>query len=140
MPSIIKNLICLLVISCFAVSCAKKPVLYDNAKYKQVGKSGAEKNIEECMKKAKEAGAKGEGKLATSGYNAARGAAGGAAGGAIAGTIYNGKVGRGLGAGAAGGAASSFIYSMMGREPDPIFRNYVNTCLAERGFKTIGWN
>lgn len=123
----------------FLAACSKRPVLLDNAKYNEVGKSQAEADIEECMKRAEEQGAIGETKVEKAVFNAGRGGAAGAAGGAVTGAIYNGKVGRGLAAGAAGGAASAFIWYLFDREPDQVFKHYVDYCLRQKGYHPIGW-
>lgn len=126
-----------------AVACTKKPVLYDNAKLK-ANPTAADSAIDDCMKRAKERGAEGEGKLQKSAYNAAAGgtasaAAGGAA--AAAGNAFGGNydVGGSMGMSAAAGTAGNFALGMFDRDVDPIFAGYVETCLAEKGYRTIGW-
>jgi hypothetical protein len=51
-----------------------------------------------------------------------------------------GSAGRGAGAGAAGGATAGFFHWLFGaRDPDPLERSYVDTCLRERGYQPMGW-
>jgi len=68
----------------------------------------------------------------------ARGAAVGAVGGAI-----GGAPGVGAAAGAAGGAVWSVLWSMFGwmgpQRPSDAHMNYVNQCLADRGYQVVGW-
>ena len=51
-----------------------------------------------------------------------------------------GNVGRGAAIGAAGGGASGITQgALSAREPDAVYRRYVETCLRERGYDPIGW-
>ncbi|MCB0343598.1 MAG: hypothetical protein KDD66_00700 [Bdellovibrionales bacterium] len=129
-----------LVVFCGAISaCSKKPVLMDNEKFKDVGQIKAEEDIKECMQRAKDQNAIGESRAQKAGYNATRGAAAGAAGGAVTSAIWDRNIGRGVAAGAAGGATSAFIWYFFDREPDEIFRRYVDICLRQKGYQPLGW-
>ena len=121
-------------------ACSKKPVLYDNAKY-QASPEKAKAAVSECMEKAEKVGAKGQGKIAKSAERATVGGAASAAAGGAAAAAGGGRyhVGRSAGMSAAGGAAGNFALGMMGRDVDPIFARYVENCLADRGYRTIGW-
>ena len=130
----------------FALSCLlllvacsqKRPVLYPNYHLEQVGDETAQTEIDECMRSAKEYGASSNssGKVAKS---TAGGGAVGAAGGAASGAVF-GSVGRGAAAGAAGGAAVGCLQGLFrSREPDPVYRNFVERCLREKGYEPIGW-
>ena len=130
--------------ACLFSACAKKPVLYDNETYKK-SPEAAQTAIGDCMKKAEEAKASGDSKLANAAYRgAAGGVASGAAGGAAAaaGNAFGGNydVGGSVGMSAAAGTAGNVVLGMFDRDVDPIFANYVNTCLQERGYRVIGWN
>ena len=51
-----------------------------------------------------------------------------------------GSAGRGAGAGAAVGAVGGLASGLFkSSEPDPLYKSYVDTCLRERGYQTIGW-
>ena len=67
------------------------------------------------------------------------GGAGGAAVGAVAGAVS----GRGAGTGAAVGAATGATAAVHGAakqtEPSPVYKQYVNRCLKERGYEVLGW-
>ena len=66
---------------------------------------------------------------------AAVGTATGAATGAI-----RGGAGTGALIGLVSGSIIGFFSWMFGAsEPDPVFVNYVDRCLAERGYESIGW-
>jgi len=121
------------------VACAqKRPVLYPNYHLQEVGNEMAQTEIDECMRLAKEYGtsSSSSGKVAES---TAKGGAIGAAGGAATGAVL-GSVGRGAAAGGAGGAAVGCLQGLFrSPEPDPVFRQFVDRCLREKGYEPIGW-
>lgn len=121
------------------VGCAdKRPVLYPNAHLKQVGTETAQRDIDECLRYAKDSGAEGT-KGAEMAKETAGGAAVGGAVGAATGAVL-GNLGRGVAAGAAGGAAGGLVHSALkSDEPDAVFRNFVDRCLKEKGYDPIGW-
>jgi hypothetical protein len=129
------TLICLLLL----MACSqKRPVLYPNYHLQQVGNETAQTEIDDCISFAKEyvASSNSSGKVAKS---TARGGAVGAAGGAATGAVL-GSVGRGAAAGAAGGAAVGCLQGLFrSPEPDPVFRQFVERCLREKGYEPIGW-
>ena len=127
--------ICLLLL---AACSQKRPVLYPNYHLQQVGDETAQTEIDDCIQFAKEHGvsSNSSGEVAKS---TAKGGAVGAAGGAATGAVL-GNVGRGAGAGAAGGAAVGCIGGLFrSREPDPVFRRFVEKCLREKGYEPVGW-
>lgn len=125
---------------------AQRPVLYPNERWKQAGSQVADGDIEECMERAESYLASGGGAATVAesattggGTGAAVGAAGGAAGGAVV-----GRAGRGAAVGAAGGGAAGFTRGLFrglfkSREPSPIYKNFVNRCLRDKGYEPIGW-
>jgi uncharacterized protein YcfJ len=116
----------------------QRPVLYPNAKYKQVGPEVAQKDIDDCINMAES-----QGIHAGGGDRVGRGAAtgavvGGAVGagvGAVRGDI-GGRAAAGAAGGAAGGAASGAVRS---GEPDSVYKGFVQRCLREKGYDVIGW-
>ncbi|MBW1980500.1 MAG: hypothetical protein JRJ12_04715 [Deltaproteobacteria bacterium] len=129
----------LLVLLLLVSACAeKRPVLYPNELFKKVGKTVAQKDIDECLQKAKLSGLNyggGERVLKRAAGSAAIGAAAGAATGAVL-----GNAGRGAAVGAAGGAATGATRGVLSSaEPDPLFRNFVDKCLRDKGYEPIGW-
>ncbi len=123
----------------FLLACSqKRPVLYPNYHLEQVGNEVAQADIDECMRLAAEHGAtsSSSGKVAK---GTTKGAAVGGAGGAAAGAVL-GSAGRGAAAGAAGGAAIALTRGIFrSREPDPVFRRFVEKCLRDKGYEPIGW-
>ncbi len=115
-------------------ACASKPKVYPNQHYKSVGKEQAQKDVDECIAEAD--------KFLDSdqGRQLARGAGGGAlVGAAIGGAlgIFGGGIGQGaLMGGTVGGAAGGASAALT---PDQVKHNFVNHCLAERGYQVIGW-
>lgn len=121
------------------VGCAeKRPVLYPNAHLKQVGNETAQRDIDACIRYAKDGGAE-EDKGAEIAKSTAGGAAVGGAVGAATGAVL-GNLGRGAAAGAAGGAAGGLVHgALKSGEPDAVFKNFVDRCLREKGYEPIGW-
>lgn len=120
--------------------CAHKqrPVLYPNEHLKQVGNAQAQTDVDECMRLATEYGAD-----SSSGGRVAKQTAGGAivggAVGAATGAVL-GSAGRGLAAGAAGGGAGGLARGTLSSDQkDPVFRQFVDRCLHEKGYEPIGW-
>jgi hypothetical protein len=103
-----------------------------------VGKEASQRDIDACMALAKESGADSNraGEMAKD--TAAGGAVGGATG-AVTGAI-TGAPGTGAAAGAAGGATIGFFRGLFrSRDHDPVFMNFVDQCLRDRGYQPIGW-
>jgi len=120
-------------------SCAtKRPVLYPNDHFNKTGRDAADKDVEDCFQLAKtNVGKYGrEKRIAEQAVmGAAIGAATGAAGGAV-----RGDPGRGAATGAAAGAAGGLILGLFKvREPDPLFKQYIEKCLSEKGYEVVGW-
>jgi hypothetical protein len=127
-----------------AVACSRqqKPVLYPNETLRLHGKAAADQAIEECMQKATAylESTQDSTALAT----AATGAAVGAAGGGAAGAVWGNRGGRGAAAGAAGGAAAGITRGVIrdlekAGKPPPVYKNFVDHCLREKGYAPIGW-
>jgi hypothetical protein len=124
-----------------AVGCAstQRPVLYPNAALQRAGQAQAERDIDDCMRRAESHG------LAPAGNTrvvrrGAEGAAVGAAAGAAGAAVYGGDVGRAAGTGAAAGAAAGTVRGgFEAADPNPTYRNFVQRCLRERGYDVIGW-
>lgn len=117
------------------VSCASRPQLYPNSKLKTVGKDAAKSDVDQCIADADNYLESSKGKQVAK--SAGAGAAVGAAMGAVSG-MFTGNFGRGLMRGGAVGAAGGAAVG--GLSPDQIKRNYVNQCLAEKGYQVIGWD
>ena len=70
------------------------------------------------------------------------GAGTGAAIGAVGGAV-TGNAGQGAALGAATGGTAGLLHGIFGafqsRDPDPVYANFVDRCLRERGYDPIGW-
>ncbi|WP_031429708.1 glycine zipper family protein [Methylomicrobium agile] len=131
-----------LVIALLTASCAStKPVLYPNDHFSKVGRETADRDIENCMRLAKSAGADSAG--SSVGQGAARtagGAAVGAASGAVGGAVV-GAAGSGSAIGAASGATAGLLYWLFSKpQRSPAFENFMDRCLQERGYQPVGWD
>lgn len=116
-------------------SCASRPQLYPNEKLKSVGKERAEKDTDQCIADADAylKSSKGKNVAKGAGAGAAIGAAMGAVGGLFTGNLGGGLV-RGGAIGAAGGGTAGAL------TPDQMKRRYVNQCLADKGYRVLGWD
>lgn len=116
-----------------------EPVLYPNNHLKQAGNQVARRDIEECKQLARNSGVN----ESRDGNVAGKAAGGAAVGGASAGAwglVRGGDAGNRALAGAAAGAAGGSVRGMMkSSETSPIFKNFVQRCLRERGYEVIGW-
>lgn len=66
------------------------------------------------------------------------GVVGGASGAAVGAIL--GDTGRGAAVGAAHGATQGLVRGLFaGRQPDPVYRRFVDTCLRKHGYQPIGW-
>ena len=127
-------------------ACApRRPVLYPNEQVKRVGGEVAERDVDDCMRRAEaymSGGARAE--QATRGVagSTAIGAGAGAAIGAVGGAV-TGNVGEGAAVGAATGGTAGLLHGLFGafqsHQPDPVYANFVDRCLRERGYDPIGW-
>jgi hypothetical protein len=118
---------------------ARRPVLYPNEKLQTAGPTAADQDIAECMHLA-DGYVKSGGKGREVAKDAAIGGATGAAGGAVGGAIW-GSAGRGAASGAAAGVTVGLLHGLFKESgPSPLYQNYVNTCLADRGYRVIGWD
>ncbi len=116
---------------------SQKPVLYPNAHLARVGQAQAERDMAECKQSADQfikSGAAGTVAGSTA-VGAGAGAAVGAAGGAI-----RGQAGTGAAVGAATGATGGFLRGLFkASESSPLYKNFVERCLHERGYEPVGW-
>jgi hypothetical protein len=128
-----------LVLNVLLIGCAsmQHPQLYPNAHLQQVGQQQAEQDIEACRELASAH------VQSTAGEDVAKdtaiGAAGGTAAGAVGGAI-SGNVGLGAAVGAATGATAGFLSGLFKETPpSPVYKEFVDRCLRERGYEVVGW-
>lgn len=132
----------ILVIGLAVEGCAStRPVLYPNGHFNAVGSEAAERDIGTCVDLAESAGAdSGSSDAGQAAVSTAGGAAVGAASGAVGGAVV-GAVGSGSAIGAASGATAGLLRWIFSKpKRSPAFENFVNRCLQERGYQTVGWD
>ena len=127
------------------VGCATpiaKPAFYPNAHYQRVGTAQANADAQFCAELAQQSEVRAVNKV-DAGRSAAAGAAGVATAGVVGSVLSGNKpslrdITAGAAAiGAAGAAATAAGQSVGGSS---IYRQFVQQCLAERGYQVIGWN
>ncbi len=137
----IKTTLTSLSLAIFLLACASsppKPILYPNAHFNQVGRQLANHDIASCMSMAHSSGVneKRNGEIVK---NAAGGAAiGGSAAGAW-GLVYGDALNRAAAGALAGAAAGTARGAIKSSETSPVFKNFVQKCLRDRGYEVIGW-
>lgn len=119
---------------------AKRPVLYPNSHLSHVGQQQAEMDIDACMYAAETSGAN-SGKGSELVNNTAKAGVVGGATGAVVGAIASGtSVGRGAAIGGAGAATAALVGGAFDTaEPTDIYIRFVDQCLQEKGYQSIGW-
>ena len=127
-----------LIVLVFALGCAKRPVLYPNDHLESVGKEASQHDIDVCMALAKDADL-GTNQTLEAGKKTGAGAAVGTATGAVSGA-FSGDAGTGALIGLSVGALGGLFSWIFGSgQPDPVFVQYVDRCLSDRGYEPIGW-
>ncbi|MHB8122450.1 MAG: hypothetical protein ACYDG4_09880 [Desulfuromonadaceae bacterium] len=117
---------------------AKRPVLYPNAYLKEIGQAKANQEIDACIRMANEHQAGGD-KSSEIAKNTGKAGIVGAATGAVIGVI-TGDFGRATAIGGAGAATATMGSGIMrSDEPDPVFKQFVEQCLREKGLQPLGW-
>ena len=121
------------------VACGpKRPVVYPDAKVQEVGEAQVRADVADCIRQAKEAGV-GASKTGEVAKTTAIGAGTGAAIGAAVGA-FGGGAATGAAQGAAGGGAAGLIGGLLRtHDLDPVQKRFVEECLRQKGYNTIGW-
>jgi len=135
-----------LILPLVLVACAsQRPVLYPNERLQRVGHPAADRDINECMHHAEEYVSSGDGgkALEQRAIGGGTGAAIGAAAGGVGGAVI-GRAGTGAAVGAAGGGAAGVTRGLLHgltykQSPSPVYKNFVDRCLREKGYDPIGW-
>ena len=119
---------------------SKSPVLYPNHHLNMVGREAAQADIDDCMQQAYASGAD-EGKGREVAKETATAGVVGASTGAVVGAISSSSdVGRGAAIGGAGAATAKLVRGTFeASDPTPIFMRFVDQCLREKGYQTLGW-
>ncbi len=120
------------------VGCAApRPMVYPNQYYIRVGDAQAQRDIADCMWMADQYIR--ENPAADVAQSTLIGGGAGAAIGAVGGAI-SGSAGKGAAIGAATGATAGLLGGLLGSsQPSEVYKNYVDRCLAEKGYEPMGW-
>ena len=120
-----------------------RPVLYPNATLTRVGEAQARAEAEGCMARATQAGLTPDQKTNEVGRRAGEGAAVAGVASAV-GALITGRSSDILRAGATGAAVGGSAGAVSGAfhndKVNPVYRQFVQRCLTEKGFDVIGWN
>lgn len=119
-----------------ACATSQHPVLYPNAHLKQVGEAAAQRDIDDCMQMADNAGVSKTGNQVVK--RGAEGAAVGAAAASVGQVIRGGSVAEAAAAGAAVGGTAGAVRGAFHND-NPTYRNFVQRCLRDKGYDVIGW-
>ena len=124
-------------------SASARPVLYPNATLSRMGDAQGQAQVNACMASAQTAGLSPMQASNEVGRRAGEGAAVAGVASAI-GALISGRSSDVLRAGATGAAVGGSAGAVSGAfhddRPNPVYRNFVQRCLSERGFDVIGWN
>jgi len=120
-----------------------QPAFYPNAHYQQVGPAQAQVDADTCAQLAQQSQVGAVNRIDAE-HSAATGAAGVATAGLV-GSVLSGAHSHDLkniaigavAVGAGGAAATTAGQSVSG---SPLYRQFVQQCLAERGYHVIGWH
>jgi hypothetical protein len=138
------RIVLILPIMLAAGACApKRPVLYPNEQYRRAGERAAQRDVDDCIRRAEQYTSSSNGReVREVAGKTAVGAGTGAAVGAVVGAI-DGDPGRNAARGAAAGGTAGFVHGMFGvfgkNDPPDIQKAFVERCLRERGYDTLGW-
>ena len=138
MRSFIVYSLCFVASLMLTACAAKRPVLYPNAHLNEIGQPKADQEIDDCINLANSYKAGGD-KTREIAKDTGKAGVVGAATGAVIGAI-TGDFGRGAAIGGAGAATAAMGSGIMrSDEPDPVFKQFVEQCLREKGFQPLGW-
>ena len=134
--------ILILIASLALTGCAstKKPILYPNNHLNMVGQQQADADINACMRAAEASGANSGKSEELAKKTAKAGAVGGATGAVVGALSSSSDLGRGAAIGGAGAATATLVSGAFdASEPTQVYINFVEICLREKGYQTIGW-
>ena len=120
-----------------------KPVLYPNATLTRVGEAQAKTEVDGCTARAAQAGLTPDQQSNQIGKRAGEGAATAGVASAVV-ALITGRSSDILRAGATGAAIGGSAGAVSGAfnndKVNPVYRQFVQRCLSEKGFDVIGWN
>jgi hypothetical protein len=131
-------LVTTLAIAALTACAAQRPVLYPNETLRAEGQARAERAVDQCVELAQAHEVDSSQNSDVAAATATDGVVGATSGAAVGAVL--GDAATGAAAGAAGGASRGLARALFTeREPDPVFREFVDRCLREKGYEPIGW-
>lgn len=120
-----------------------QPVLYPNATFQRLGAAQARTETALCQSKAWEAGLSPEENNNEVARRSAQGAAtagvAAAVGALVTGRGADAVIKSGAAGAAVGGSAGAVSGAFQKNRPNPVYRQFVQRCLSEKGLDVIGW-
>jgi hypothetical protein len=121
-----------------------RPLLYPNAAFNKIGQAAADAEVSDCLTKAQAAGLSPMAQNNSVAQGAATGGlmagVAGAVGGLVSGRNLEGSLAQAAAGAAVGSAVGATGGAMRPTQANPIYRNFVQRCLGEKGLESIGWN
>jgi len=116
----------------------QKPHFYPNATTSTRTPAQQQRDLQQCEALAESQGLDYDDGGDLAGRTVRGGVVGGASGAAVGAVL--GNTGRGAAVGAAQGATYGFFSGLFQPDrPHPVYRNFVDRCLRDKGYDTIGW-
>ena len=129
-----------LVLALTGCSTSRRPVLYPNDHYNRVGEQQAEADINACMRAAEASGANDNRSGDVTRKTAKAGAVGASTGAVVGAISSNTSAGRGAAIGGAGAATATLVGGAFdASEPTQIYKRFVDQCLRDKGYQSLGW-
>ena len=133
-------IILVLTLALAGCSTARRPVLYPNAHLNSVGQQQAEADINACMRAAEASGANANRNEDVAKKTAKAGAVGASTGAVVGAISSSTSAGQGAAVGGAGAATATLVGGAFdASEPTQVYIRYVEQCLHDKGYQSIGW-
>ncbi len=121
-----------------------RPLLYPNATFNKIGQAAADAEVSACLAKAQAAGLSPNAESNAAAHGAASGGVmagvAGVVGGLVSGRSLESSIAQGAAGAVVGGAVGATGGAMRPSQANPLYRNFVQRCIGEKGLETIGWN
>jgi hypothetical protein len=145
MRILISTTLVVLVAACATTQQASsRPLLYPNATFNKMGQAAADAEVTACIGKAQAAGLSPTAETNAAAHGAATGGVmagvAGVVGGLISGRSLESSIAQGAAGAVVGGATGAAGGAMRPNQANPLYRNFVQRCISEKGLESIGWN
>ncbi len=137
-------------VAALATGCAttqqapSRPLLYPNATFNKIGQAAADAEVNACLASAQAAGLSPMAQNNSVAQGAASGGmmagVAGVVGGLVSGRNLESSLAQAVAGAAVGGAVGATGGAMRPAQANPLYRNFVQRCISEKGLESIGWN